>query len=621
MPNSRKQLSKQSAGASGSSIALPHIQSAGASRQNIASPIPGDFLRRQRVDTEPSRKRLLVILLMLIVCSPAAPGFWSSAAVAPPTIPSQFIAKMYSEALGRTPDAGGYQSAVSFFTQNGCNKTSLKSWGRGIYLSAEYNNLAYDNAAKVLTLYRGILNREPEQSGFNSKVNQLNSGVPLANVVDALFNSLEFQILAPRICGGGSTPDRFAYGFGAQYPLTTIPTSGTGFKGGKGDQLQTIINSTPAGGTVWLAQKAVVRLLKPLTIKAGVTLSTTGGPGHNRYALMGRLVRDTHFSFSNPKPGLPPVGAPAVRLQSGAKLRAVWVDGGRGRLGYDQEKRDDINVALMGGTGTQVSDCLISDTSGWTGLQVYGSAEGMPCSNVSIVHNLVTAYSSAHHPPSPLNEPWADGLSCACESTLIQENEVVDATDVGIIIYRSTPATQKSIVRNNRVFSAGNSAYAAYCADPLKVTQDEPSLERNFTGSMIQNNTLWTGPNSHFDIALAVGTRAWFGDPGVNPDPSATGIGATFTGNVTGPLSARAGSGIGVCGMRQATVQSNVLSISLIEYPCPKPYVWACVMSGFASGNIQPYTDVNLTKHCIGHKKALPSAERRKRDKHVRASL
>jgi hypothetical protein len=542
------------------------------------------------------QKSFLAILLVLLLS--IIPAFGWSPAVAS-SIPSQFIAKMYTEGLGRTPDAGGYQAAVNFFTQNGCSKNSLRTWGRGIYLSTEYNNLGYDNAAKVLTLYRGILNREPDQGGFDSNFNQLNSGVSLATVVDSLFNSQEFQNLVPLICGGGSGRDKFSYGFGSLYPLLTIPTGGSGFQGGTSRDLQPIINSTPAGGTVWLAPKAVVRLLAPLKIKAGVTLSTIGGPSHNRYALMGRLVRDNHFSFPACSPESK--GCPAVILESGAKLKAVWVDGARGRLNYEEPFRDDISVLLLGGTGTQVSDCLLSDTSGWTSLQVYGSGEGRPCSNISIVHNLVTTYSSQHYSPDPANfHPWADGLSCACESALIQENEVVDATDVGIIIYRATPAIQKSIVRNNRVFSAGNSAYAAYAADPLTNPPNSPT-PRDFTGSKVQNNTLWTGPNSHFDIALSVGTRAFFGDASINPDPSALGTGATFSGNITGSLSAQVGSGIGVCGMLNATVQSNVLTITRIPFACPQNNVWACVSSGYASGNIQPYTDVNLPKHCIGH--------------------
>ncbi|HEX4833412.1 MAG TPA: hypothetical protein VH478_20235, partial [Trebonia sp.] len=35
-------------------------------------------------------------------------------------VPAQFIAKQYTEGLGRIPDQPGWQNAVSYFTQHGC---------------------------------------------------------------------------------------------------------------------------------------------------------------------------------------------------------------------------------------------------------------------------------------------------------------------------------------------------------------------------------------------------------------------------------------------------------------------------------------------------------------------
>jgi hypothetical protein len=42
----------------------------------------------------------------------------------------------------------------------------------------------------------------------------------------------------------------------------------------------------------------------------------------------------------------------------------------------------------------------------------------------------VTAYSSIH-----ANQQWTDGLSIGCENSLVAGNQVVDATDVGIVIF------------------------------------------------------------------------------------------------------------------------------------------------------------------------------------------
>ena len=50
----------------------------------------------------------------------------------------------------------------------------------------------------------------------------------------------------------------------------------------------------------------------------------------------------------------------------------------------------------------------------------------------------------------------------------------------------------------------------------------------------------------------------------VSPTAAQSGIPTQFIAkNTTGTLSARVGSGIGVCGMKEATVQSNVLTVSL----------------------------------------------------------
>src|SRR5262249_51639930 len=155
-------------------------------------------------------------------------------------------------------------------------------------------------------------------------------GYPWAGVLDSFYDSGEFQGLIPWICSG------YSYGFGGTEALA-LPPGGGGFQGGSGRDLQGLLDRARPGDTVWLAQKAVVRLDQPLTVPARVTLATVGAPPHNHYANMGRLVRATTFPEA------------AVKLRDGARLQNVWVDGARGRLGY---RSDAINVQLFGGTGT-----------------------------------------------------------------------------------------------------------------------------------------------------------------------------------------------------------------------------------------------------------------------------
>src|SRR3981189_346715 len=85
--------------------------------------------------------------------------------VARAAVPAQFVARMYTEVLGRAPDPRGWNSAMRYFQANGCNRASLMAWGSTVFSSAELSALDYDSAATTLILYRSILNREPDKVG------------------------------------------------------------------------------------------------------------------------------------------------------------------------------------------------------------------------------------------------------------------------------------------------------------------------------------------------------------------------------------------------------------------------------------------------------------------------
>ena len=515
---------------------------------------------------------MLRIACALAVVSLTAPGLALAAT------PHQFIAKMYTEALGRIPDQSAYQWGLGHFNANGCSKSTLKAWGRDIFLSTEYNNLGYDNSSKLLTAYRAILNRELDSSGHSFWLGQLNSGAPFINAVDFLFDSSEFNGLVTSICKAATSSSDATYGFSGA-PVFDLPILGncpTCFQGTTPSQLQSALNSAPAGGTVWLKQRAVIRLTSTLTIPAGKTLATINNPDHNHYANMARLVRDSNFT------------ATVVKLDGGAKLKNVWVDGSRGRLGYSG---DSINVQIFGGTGSEVSGSVITNTAGWSSLQALGRAENWPCGGTIIRNNLITTYSSTHYVGG-----WADGLSISCENATAEGNEIVDATDVPIVLFRACPAVQQSVIRFNLILNAGNSAYGGIVADALSPDFNNSSCTGmpSFAGSSVNNNTLWTGAG-HYHIGLSVGTRAWFNTNSI------TGTGARFAFNTSGSQPVRVDTGIGVSGMLNATVLSNTLNSQIVNIgACPDFPVAASVSAGFASGNIQPYTDV-LIPGCLNH--------------------
>jgi Domain of unknown function (DUF4214) len=476
----------------------------------------------------------------------------------------QFVAKLYTEALGRAPDAGGWASSMQAIQANNCSLVVVRGLARGHYTSAEFDGLGYDSASKVLALYRGVLNREPDSGGFSTYYNLLNAN-PGAwpTVVDALINSTEFANLLGAICGDGS------YGFGTGGVLA-IPTGGGGFPGGTAAALQAQLNATPPGGTVTLAQRAVVLVDRPITIPPGVALTTSGGPASRQYALMGRLVRTAPF------------GDAMLKLSSGSQLRSVWVDGRRSTNGYNLPA---INVQTFGGDNVVVDHNRFSESAGWSNFQALGTFEGFRCGSEWVRWNLITSYVPSHA------GGWTDGLSIACENTVVEANHILDATDVSIVVFRAHPAVQRSLVRWNVALNAGNSAYGGFVADGLTGV----GAVQNFAGTAFDSNQIWASASQHIDIILSVGTRAWFGNA------SSLGSGAAFVNNTTAGQVVRTNTGIAVSGMLNANVQANVLSTAVTNtIACPDGNVLASISAGWASGAIQPHQDVAVTG-CMGH--------------------
>ena len=502
---------------------------------------------------------LALLALLLAVLLPAGGDDRRPATLTAPgisVVPAQFVAKMYTEALGRGPDPGGWRFWLDVFRNGGCSLQTTSEVARRFYTSSEFLDRGYDMPARVLALYRGTLNRDPDQGGFDHWTNALGQGTSWSELVELFIGSHEFADLTAAMCGGRSS----SYGYGS-HAAPTLPVSGTGFAGGTGEQLQGLLDQTPAGGTVYLAQKAVVRVSAMLDIPAGVTLTTTGAPPPARYALQGRLVRASSFA------------APLVRLESGAHLQNVWVDGQMGNP--SRYVLEAINVQTMGGTGTEVAGNKIANSAGWSNVQVFGSYEGLPCASTSVTGNLVTGYSSSHYAVGGQTH-LVDGLSVACENAVVRGNTIIDATDVGIVVFRARPAVQRTQVTGNYVISAGNPAFGGMGID----SGHSHGAVSDFTGLAISGNHLWTGPDTHFDIGLVVGVRPWFG---VRVD---RGTGGRVTDNTSDGLAARVATGIAVSGLDNATVRGNTIQFSVLSsgvVACPHVAI-GIDADGFAQG-------------------------------------
>jgi hypothetical protein len=112
--------------------------------------------------------------------------------------------RLYKAALDRTPDAQGLGYWIYSLDQN----VSLKTIAAGFVSSAEFLNKFYgdgSNATFVTALYNNVLDRIPEQSGYNYWVNSLNQGTSRADVLIGFSESPENYANTVNFISAGAT--------------------------------------------------------------------------------------------------------------------------------------------------------------------------------------------------------------------------------------------------------------------------------------------------------------------------------------------------------------------------------------------------------------------------------
>jgi hypothetical protein len=483
-------------------------------------------------------------------------------------VPDQWLAKLFTEGLGCAPDQSSYAAYDDLVRAEGCSPSTLAGIGISFLTSPAFLHRPYNYGERLLVLWRIARESEPDPQTFAAQYTALSTHrTSWADLVGSFFDTAGFGPSVPRLCSGQ------LYGWNPNRSVIAIPTSSHhgAFAGGTGAQLQQLLDRAAPGGTVWLDPGAVVRVGDQLKLPPGVTLETVGAPKPAAYAAMARLVRTS----AN--------GQPVVAVSSGAKLKSVWVDGQRSKQGVGMN-HDSIDVAVLGGSGTTVQDDRIDNTSGWSNMVIYPTPDGSASHNVTIVENLVDGYSTKFHwyetagvidgrvetgtitgQLSNLEAGqqsvsstfgFADGISNAGEDSYIAHNQIVDATDVSIVVFRSMASgdpDQHSVVEDNTIVNAGNSGWSAFTVDPLY-----PPSHLDFSGTTITNNLLWTSPNAFLLLGAGIGTRPWFGDN------TAYGDGVVrFTGNTTGKGEINTQMAIAVSRMSGAIVQGNMLRSNL----------------------------------------------------------
>ena len=467
--------------------------------------------------------------------------FSTAAAGTQAKVPAEYIARTFLDAYGRIPDQPTWNAAIAYFQAHKCGVPTLRVM-TDFYKSKEFLALPYTHRERVLALYLGALGREPDASGFNHYVQQLDSGaIDWCSVVDEVEVSAEYAAHAATIC----SPTKTNYHYESAAAPIAIMTSITSAS------LNAQLAAAKPGQTVTIPEATLVITDATIVVPKGVTLATsgvTGLAGRESYARMARLVRHSAFS------------GPVVELEPGARLRNVWVSGRHGALNKSANSYNVFTVAAPT-KATSIEWVRSDNPIAGQNFRFDGSTTKDGCAaGTTANENLIFNGANDNHLPGA---QWADGVFTLCENAHITNNEVVDASDVALIAFFSLNQTpQHSLFQHNRVLSAGNDTFGGLVTDPFKSESKLGCTAGvcDFTGTRFDSNVLFSGPNTHYVIGISAGTRAW---SFISPHGQAKG--ATWTNTTSGSSRVRVQIAIYVSGMSNATLTGN-WNPNLIDY-------------------------------------------------------
>ncbi len=414
---------------------------------------------------------------------------------------AQYIAKLFTEGLGRGPRPEEWKEYTDDIFRNRCEAETLAKLAFKLFSSDDFKALKLNDAEAAFAVYRAVLNRDPNRDEIASF-----DASSAAETAKQLAQSPAFKLMIPAMRGG-------SYGWGSN--------NLTGYTGGKVYTADDVMQMFKKKNVVELEQGSLVLCDKEITVPAGKTLTTEGNP--DNYLKMARLIRTVKDDF-------------VILFMKGdnATVKNLFIDGNRASLGVCGGQ----NVCVQG-NNMLVEACKMVDTSGTTNMSTVCVFTG-----IRVRNNLITCYTSTN------TENWCDGITHQGRG-IVEGNVVIDATDVSIIVFRDwTGAPQDTIVRNNVAIAAGNSAFGAYHIDAWFEEK-----EMNFNGCVFYENQLWTAMNTHFNIALSAASSAWH----FNSNES---YGASFLNNYTPEgLFAVCGVAIGSDSMNDVTMRGNNLHV------------------------------------------------------------
>lgn len=372
-------------------------------------------------------------------------------------VPAQFIVKQYTEFLSRAPS---FQELSAIHGSFPCTPSALSEYSRSVMNSAEYRSHGLTLRDTVRAMYRGLLNREPDQGGWD-----WHSQTSEDTAFRAIVGSQEYRALVARICNGTGT----GYGWGVSSFNSTI-----GFH-----EIKQRIETALPGAIIELPSGASIAVTEPIRIPPGVTVRGQG----SHYLKWPTFYRSGTFDEA------------MFTLANGSALSAVYIDGRK--TSHPQNVPGAVNVTIKG-SNAAVYGIRADNVAGWASVL----CAPFPVNRgVYIAGNLIIGYGNAR-----IRGQWADGISLACDQATAIGNTIVDATDVGIILFSDwVTNSNSSRVMFNRVLQAGNDTWGMIGLD------QSPGADKSFASASFEANELFTAPRTKTRVGILDGTRTWYG--------------------------------------------------------------------------------------------------------------
>jgi hypothetical protein len=382
-------------------------------------------------------------------------------------VPYQLIAKGYTEALGRNPSP---TELVTNQQSLACTEASIGNWMAYI-LQAETAYLT--PRQKVQTAYRLMLNRDPDQGGWNYY-----ETLPFPKAIADIRRAPEYRANILKMCSGKGA----GYGWGVTPLDTTMPDTA----------LRQQLAAAVPGQIVWAAGRIAVT--SPLVIPPGVTLRSIG----DHYTQQATLIRSGKY-----------LGG-MVQLSADSRLETLVVDGARANHGYIEQA---MNIEVVG-SNALVRNVRSLNPTGWTALFV-SPHTSTPSENVTIVGNTLIGYGGSREGTTP---QWSDGISLAGKSADVRYNYVMDFTDVGIIAFDPLRVDANNMIANNAVVQVGNNAWG------LIGLEQGIGATADFSRTTFGGNLLATMGQTKARVGILDGAQTW----GVGRSAI---VGANYVGN------------------------------------------------------------------------------------------